>query len=46
MTTLACVVFIVRDEFAAKIEAMKKIVGKRLMYKELIGQAELAEVNP
>jgi 2-iminobutanoate/2-iminopropanoate deaminase len=27
MTTLACVVFIVRDEFAAKIEPMKKIIS-------------------
>src|ERR1700682_883273 len=27
MTTLACVVFIVRDEFAAKIEPMKKIIA-------------------
>lgn len=28
------------------IEAVKSIVGKRIMYKELIGQAELAGVNP
>ena len=27
MTTLACVVFIVREEFAAKIEPMKKIIS-------------------
>lgn len=28
------------------IEAVKSIVGKRITYKELIGQAELAGVNP